>query len=577
MSSKLLQVLVVVDVQGSVDPGELEALLPDRRDDRRSFSLRRDGGAPAVVRQGPDAHPIDWPRLGRAVELVAAKVREASEGRTLVLYAGGQGPLVVFAHLGYAVSKFNGEQWMIARREPGAPLELFRLSGGAAAPRLLVPRRLPAEPSPASGQVAIYVDVMQRGSDVKFRDAIAGAGGHLAGVVELTPDEPLTVAPENAAQLAAELGFELSRLAGLYPHAAPGLFIGGPIALAFAVGRAVNPTVVPAVTLYDHDRGAYQAAYSLPFQDRSEPALPTDAASIAARAAVEAALAAAILAMQSEIAEEDLAGALPDVRERRPFLHRLRALRYVGSTQSELSLSLTHGTFSFGAGLLEALRGGESEQQGRFARLLLLHELIHEHQGIRSTNYHDVGRAGVVLESIDFSADVLALRIATSSALRRLLGPAPAAGAVAAEVTRWLDAVLYGIQAFDRWQHGARIAELAERRLRRYLTWHLQRVRGETIESATHVESLLDTTVTVELAPVRARLDHRFDRLVLDATPSTELFAAVGGRLIRHGARPGFDPGALVEAVRRYDAAAIQAAMRFIVAEHRPLLVPWRP
>jgi hypothetical protein len=330
------------------------------------------------------------------------------------------------------------------------------------------------------------------------------------------------------------------------------------------------------MTLYDHDRGAYQAAYLLPFEDRSEPALTTDEASVAARASVEAVLEAAILALQSEIAEEDLSGALPDARERQVFLHRLRELQYTSSAQSELSLSLAHGTFSFGAGLLEALRGGEPEQQGRFARLLLLHELLHEHQGIRSTNYHDVGRAGVVLESIDFAADVLALRIATSSALRRLFGPGRAPGTVADEVTRWLDAVIYGIQAFDRRQHGARIGELAERRLRRYLTWHLQRVRGETVESAAHVQSLLDTAVTVELAPVRARLDRRFDRLVVDATPSTELFAAVGGRLIRHGRRPGFDPGTLVEAVRSYDAAAVQAAMRFVVGEHRPLLVPWR-
>lgn len=61
------------------------------------------------------------------------------------------------------------------------------------------------------------------------------------------------------------------------------------------------------------------------------------------------------------------------------------------------------------------------------------------------------------------------------------------------------------------------------------------------------------------------------------ATPSTELFAAIGGRLIRHGKRPGFDPGALVEAVRAYDAAAIQAAMRYVLGENRAVLAPWRP
>jgi hypothetical protein len=142
---------------------------------------------------------------------------------------------------------------------------------------------------------------------------------------------------------------------------------------------------------------------------------------------------------------------------------------------------------------------------------------------------------------------------------------------------RWLDAVLYGIQAFDRWQRGARIDELAARRLRRYLTWHLQRVRGETAESAVHVESLLEPP-----SPSSSRRCAHPPRSPLRSAgarcdASTEIFAAVSGRLIRHGARLGFDPGALVEAVRRYDAAAVQAAMRFVVAEHRPLLVPWRP
>ena len=74
-----------------------------------------------------------------------------------------------------------------------------------------------------------------------------------------------------------------------------------------------------------------------------------------------------------------------------------------------------------------------------------------------------------------------------------------------------------------------------------------------------------------------ARIDRRFDREVIAATSSTELFAAVDGRLIRHPRRPGFDPGALVDAVRGYNALAIQAAMRFVIGENRAALVPWRP
>jgi hypothetical protein len=575
-AGKLLQILIVVDVQGAVDAGELEALLPDQRDERRIFSLCRDGDAPAVVRQGPEAQPIDWLRLGRAVEAVARKVREASVGRVLELYVGGQGPLPVFTHLGHAISKFNGAQTIIARRRAGAPLELFPLTGAGDAPHLLVAGKLPAGPSRASGQVAVYVDVQQRADDAKFRSAIERASDKLADVVELVPREPLDVAPENVAGLAAELDPKLSRLPSLFPHCSLGVFVGGPTPLAFAVGRALNPTVVPSAMLYDHGAGRYEPVYGLPFADRSEPALPTDEASTAARAAVKDVLRAAVEVLPSEIDEADLAGLLPE-DEQRQFLQRLEELRYVDAAQPELSLSIAHGTFSFGEDLLEALRNGEAALQGRFAKLLLLHELFHEHQGIRSTNYRDVGRAGVVLEAIDFAADVFALRVAIRGALRRLEASAPSTDLVRLEVTRWLDAVLYGIQVFDRWQHGPRIAELADRRLRRYLTWYLQRVRGETVTSAADVPMLLDPAVTVELAPLSARIDRRYDRQVIDAIPQTELFASVGGRLIRHAKNPSFDPGALVEAVRVHDADAVKAAMRYVIGENLPTLAPWRP
>ena len=72
--------------------------------------------------------------------------------------------------------------------------------------------------------------------------------------------------------------------------------------------------------------------------------------------------------------------------------------------------------------------------------------------------------------------------------------------------------------------------------------------RAETIETPAHLDALLASSLTVELAPLRARLDHRFDH-----------------------------PGYLVEAVRTYDSDAIQHAMRHVVGEARAWLAPWHP
>jgi hypothetical protein len=575
MTPILLQILVVVDVQGAVDAGELAALLPDQRDERRILSLCDDGGAPRVVRHGTDAGPIDWIGLGRAVERIAALVRDASEHRILHLYIGGQAPLPVFAHLGHALSKFGSTQWLLARRQPGAPLERFSLASTGTPGDLLVLHGLPAEPSPAAGEVAVYIDVLPRDDPGALRAAVAAGGGQLTAVARLVPETALTVDPDNAGALAAELDRKLTRLTARYRHAAIGLFLGGPTSLAFLAGRAINPNVVATTTLYNHHGTHYAPVYTLPFAVRSEPVLPDDPASVAARADVDAVLRAAIESLQVDITERDLPAAL-SAAERRVFLRRLRALHHAAPDRADFSLSLAHGTFSFGAGLLEAVRQAAPDRQRRLAILLVLHELFHDRQELRSTNHDDVGRAGVVLEAVDFAADIFALRVATSIALRRLR-PASSPAAMRDEAVSWFDAVLFGIQAFDQWQHGTPIADLADRRLRRYLTWHLQRVRAETLETAAHLDTLLASSITVELAPIHARLDHRFDRHVRSALPSTELFVAIDGRLIRRGKQPGFDPGVLIDAVRTYDSAAIRAVMRSVVGESRALLVPWRP
>ena len=80
----------------------------------------------------------------------------------------------------------------------------------------------------------------------------------------------------------------------------------------------------------------------------------------------------------------------------------------------------------------------------------------------------------------------------------------------------------------------------------------------------------------IELAPVTAVIDRRSDRIVVAATPMTEFFAAVDGRLVRHAKRPGFEPGELVESVRAFSTAAIQKAMRFVIEEDKAKLIPWR-
>lgn len=569
---KILQALIIVDVEGAVLEDELTQLLPDSRDERLVLSLTANG-APKVQRRGADAQPIDWPAIGRAVEQVAKKISDARSNKVLHLYVGGQGPLPIFTHMGYAVSKFTGEQFVIGRR-PAGPWETLPLGKGPTAPELLTATSLPAHPSHATGRVAIYVDIAARPVNVHaVRTSIEAAGDRVADIVELRTATSITMDGANAGPLADELATKIARVLALYPHASGlSVFVAGPTVLALSVGRAINPSIVPSAWLTNYNAGTYEAVYELPFRAEAAPNMPSDEASVAARNDLRKVLAHAVEEVKLELVEEDL-GMLLTASERASFLARLQALQLDMTPSPDFSLSIAQGRYALGEGLVEALRNSERETQARFVKLLMIHELFHDHQGVRSTNHFDVARAGVVVEAVDYVADMFALRALVQGDLRR--GGVRARSDPRGVLCAWIDAILYGIQAFDLLD-GPRIERLPDRRLRRYLTWHLQRARAETIDTVEHANILLTSTVSAELAPISALLDQRSDRIVRAALPTTEFFAAIDGRLVRHPRRPGFEPSDLVEAVRGFKTVPIQKAMRFVIEEDKAKLIPWR-
>lgn len=527
------------------------------------------------MERGTNPQPIDWTAIGAAVEAVCLQAKNESHGLPAHIYVGGQGPLPVFIHIGYALQKFSGAQWIIGRKPKATSWELYPLADGTTGPDVLTASPSRDNQSLASGQLGLYLDTGGRPAIASaIQDAIERVGERVADVVEVRSTTDIVVEPQTTTALAAEVGAKISKIPALYPRTASlGLFVAGPTLFAFAIGRSINPSIVASIQLYNFSPGRYSAVYSLPFVGASRPSIPDDPASIEERKILCDKVVADIEALKTEVEEADLSDPL-DVHQRSRFLEQLHRLTYRSADSDQFSLSIGSGTYSLGTGLLHALRDADDEVRSRFVKLLLLHELFHEEQGVRSTNYFDVGRAGVVLESIDFTADLFALRVLTQATLRAATLRSP--HDVRNIVTQWIDAVLYGIQAFDLMEHGTRIANLPDRRLRRYLTWHLQRVRGEMVDTREQVAQLLQPSITAELAPVNARVDLRSDRIVLEATSSTEFFAAVGGRLVRHSRRPGFDPGELVDAVRGYNVVAIQKSMRFVVEENKSVFLPWR-
>lgn len=582
MALQDLQILIIVDIYPGVSIEDIKDTLPQQREDRVVLRLT-DSGAPRLA-PPPDTSPVDWPALGKAVEQIAAQVHElqASRPNPAVVYVAGKGPLAAFTHLGYKLTKSIHRAVVLNQPPGGGQWEHFAIeSTGAENAELLDEvRGVPPEPEPSDGRLAIAIDTAGRRTDRSvFANFLKAEGEPVAGIMQLRSSQKLLVTPDNIGAIVRQLSQFMSMAPARYPDRhGLAIFVAGPAQLAFAIGRAMSPNVVGKdVWLTEYRQPAYELVYSLPFAADSSPAIPGDAESILARHKVLAEMMAGIAELKEELKPEHLPTRLLPESDRGKFMKSLAALRPSSATnESEpFELRVIEGRYTLAnGGILQALVHSTQEQQRSFAKLLLLHELIHDWQTLRSTNYTSIGRACFVLEQVDYAADVFALETLMNMELDN--GGARAHREVSKRLRGWIEMMLHGIQSFDLMEQGAKMGRLPERRLRRYLLWHLQLARAATVKQASHVEEMLRPSLTVELAPLAGHIDtERHDKVVTRALPDTEIFIAIGGHLVRAPKRAGFDPGGLVEAVRTYAHEPIQKIMVAVVDEHRGRLAPW--
>lgn len=576
------QILLLLDY-AQVGDDEVLPLLTDKRRDRSLLRLsttsRRKPDPPGAMKG-----PYDWDVLGRAVESLAATAQHQIEeaGGSAVLYVAGRAPLPLFVQLGYALNKFSGEAWVLNPHRGGSWVEyLLKAAPPNGKESFFNEVNGLDSKIQASGVVSVYVSTIGAPApEQALCEAVENVGHSVAGIVEIRTRAAGDVLPETVGRLVDELARELPRIKDTYPRSEGlALFVAGPVPLAFAVGRALNFHAQRDIWVMNYDRGGpdaepgYEVAVSLPFRAKT-PALSDAEEDKRARGDVLDAMIEGVEELRQTLKKEDFppgsATSLP-----RRYLAFLKDLRFRRTPEGDgFELRIAQREMSVGRGLLEAVRGADHATRYRFAQLLVLHELYHDDQDLRTSNYAEVGRAGVALEEVDFWADAFALDTLIAWDLRQ---GGPRAQARASEVaTSWLDSAIFGIEAFDRFENGARIDRLYERRLRRYLIWHLQHQRATTVRGRDDVRDLFQDRLVVELAPLDGALDARGDKLVKRALPDrTEIFAVLRGHLVRRGSRPDFEPSALVDAVRTFDRAKIRTAMQVLVEEHRSVLVPW--
>lgn len=593
MAANDLQVLVVVDVYKGVSEEALKNLLPPIRVGLKVLKLR-EFGAPELEKP-PRTKPVDWYSLGVAIEKLAVRVHQLQDDarpHSMELYIGGRAPLAVFVHLGSLFTKSVQKVTVFNTPHESSDLwEPFPMDGAPTSiptPNIFDKMTgFPEDPSPTTGRVGLVIDSGRRSKSEsepthvyeKFLTDHEQPVGTIAQMRSY--DDQFTITEKLMPAIVRQMAQRMATLPHLFPkRAGLALYIGGPTQLAFAVGRSINANVLVGdvwLTEYIRSKDEYEKVYALPFVHRTEMQIPQTDDAVLARLKVLQNITDALAELQMQIEPELVPLGILNKADVEKFVRRLKKLKISRDEMDEqpFEMRAVEGTCRIGEGILHALVTSTPQQQKDFAKLLLLHEVVHDWQVLRNTNHPNIGQAGFVLEHVDYLADVFAVRLLVNIDVHR--GGLNVRENLRTRVQHWLDMVLHGIAAFDQAEQGAdRMERLAERRLRRYLLWHVQKARALTIETPDQFTQLMESALTVEMAPLSGWIDvTRWEKMVQDCVPKTELVIAIDGKLIREGVRAGFDPQELLEAIWTYSHKRAHAQVYAVVNQNRPALMPW--
>ena len=598
------QIVLHLDAyDGGHSTEEVEALLDPHRKDRKVFRLSKQMRRLGVARLVHAQEVSDWDGLAEATQsfLDEALASTPDDGVPVDYIISGVAPHPTFAHVGYVLSSWRGRRQIVIHRDhrDGSVVQ-FTLGDGPAAPgpNFFAPnvKKLGVGVcSRSDGSVGLYLGAMGGALPTTVEGYFKEHNLSLAEVVELIhtrPDEktPGRVTPlgsDDGPRVAAELSSANTSLANSYPnHSGVTLFVNGPGFLGFLAARALNPRQQKAqsITLTHYKHPGYVPAYTLPLAESRPPHVPQDPDAKLRRRSVFDAIKRGIVALQRSLSRDDLRvpkGLLvgqPALADK--LCKELSRLELGEKPQGEVfELSSGRREMKLGDGLLHALQALSDPDLERFGRLLTLHELAHPRQGLFGTNYQGVGRAGFVLEDIDFWADSFSVHSATAWEARDLGARGERAlGHLLAENIR---VHLLAMAAFDRMEQGDTLARLPERRLRRYLLWSLQRARAGRVHNAEALDQMFEHRLVVELAPLAGRLDPRGDKLVVHEQDDPQrldpqLFVALGGVLIRKPKlAESFVPLRLVGLTRGLLLDELRDHLLVVIDEHPGVLAAW--
>ena len=575
----VLLILNVIETSAITKEQALTAIPGDEHQLITVVDAARDLGDNACLK--PVAHGVapNWDLVYDAVLALAKRAANANP-----VYVTGRAPLPAFAALGHALTisapvvflhpeNYNSNTLVAMPLMPAAATttddkEIFWFVSDCGSKKSL-----------AEGTLAVVVASSPNRGEFTTKDDDVKAFVHQVGesVADVVHVHMSKMSSTNCAALATAI-FDLFRttLHAACPNRTGfALFLSLPGPLAVAVGRAIDVKIhsnIAHVPVFVAN--AYQSAIAL-HADRSSAS--TDW--------TETALARAQLLIKIKTHIDEFKRELVKTPPTFQSLLSGPEQKRFGDVLSTVAVSATEGAsdeFNFSAhertmtinrGLLHALVKGATEaDQVKIGLLVFVHEAFHVLQNVQSTNYHEIGRAGFALEELDYWADAMALGLLCAHDVAN--GGPRAAGAVNDVASGWIAVALKGIEVFDRISsRDGHIDPFYERRLRRYLIWHLQLARARALPTGLDatsavacIWSLFGTRLFVEIAPLCSTLDRRFDKQLArkPVMSKTELFVVLDRRVRRFGSNASFNIVDLVENVRTMNFDKVTEAMHYV-------------
>lgn len=270
-SSAELNIVLLLDLarENQIPESLVLAQLPADAADRHVLRLSRFCDV-RPVRGTPDR----WPSTLTAIERMLHDARAIEPDRPRRYWVAGRAGLPAFFYLGHRLSK-KAAVTVINPREHGA-LDVLPLERDDApdphAPTFFTCSAWPERATLDDTAVALIVaagDHHISRDDVADTMATRGTPAHLV--------EAQTSTWLGRAELAAATHELVERIAGIqrhYPRShSLGVFIAGPVTLAFLVGRLLNSNIFPNIQVFDYPQRRYRLAFATQPPPRPHPIL----------------------------------------------------------------------------------------------------------------------------------------------------------------------------------------------------------------------------------------------------------------------------------------------------------------